>query len=200
MVSSSKENKNREELHLDAQVDRYDIKDVMLDFVFYVNILPKNSWETMGEPKLVYSLIQLCMENKYRICQIGRLEGVEVDLVGVITIVDFKVIKIMDEKDPYHAMLGIDRVFYNYAIIYLKGETMMFEADGTRVVQPFDSYQGPRYTQPIEEGLEDTMVDQIYNLTAGRWEYYINTTSDGLFGWRSIQSFDSDSEEAMYNL
>ena len=55
----------------------------------------------------------------------------EVDLVGVKTVAIFEVISIMDEKDPYPALLGIDWVFYNGTIINLKRDTMTFEADGT---------------------------------------------------------------------
>lgn len=43
------------------------------------------------------------------------------------------------------------------------------------------------------------MLNQIYNMTAGRQEDYINPTIDGPVSWRSFHSFDSDSEEAMYN-
>jgi hypothetical protein len=39
---------------------------------------------------------------------VGRLQNVEVDLVGVKIVANFQVIEIMGEKDPYPAMLGID--------------------------------------------------------------------------------------------
>jgi hypothetical protein len=65
----------------------------MLDLGFDVNILPKNTWEAMGKPKLDYSPIQ--MENQYYIYHVGRLQKVEVDLADVKTIEDFKVIEIM---------------------------------------------------------------------------------------------------------
>lgn len=45
------------EFKLDAVVDGYKIKDVMLDFRSDVHILPKKSWEAMGKPKPVYSPI-----------------------------------------------------------------------------------------------------------------------------------------------
>jgi hypothetical protein len=34
---------------LDAQIADYEVKDVMLDLGSYVNILPKKSWEMMGQ-------------------------------------------------------------------------------------------------------------------------------------------------------
>ena len=64
---------------------------------------------------------------------IGRLEGVEVNIAGVKTYTDFEVIDIMGDKDPYPALLGIDWVFENYAIIDLKKELMIFEDGEVRV-------------------------------------------------------------------
>jgi hypothetical protein len=48
------------------------------------------------------------------------MQNVEVDLVGMKTIVDFEVIEIMGEKDPYPSLLGIDWAYKNYSIIDLK--------------------------------------------------------------------------------
>jgi len=39
---------------------------------------------------------------------VGSLQNVEVDLAGVKTFVDFEVIEIMEENDPYPTLLGID--------------------------------------------------------------------------------------------
>jgi hypothetical protein len=48
------------------------------------------------------------MENQYCIFLVGRLQNVEIDLVGVKTVVYFEVIEIMGEKDPYPNLLGIN--------------------------------------------------------------------------------------------
>jgi hypothetical protein len=45
-------------------IDDYEIKDVMMDFSSDVNIFPKKTWESTKKPKLVYSPIQLRMENQ----------------------------------------------------------------------------------------------------------------------------------------
>jgi hypothetical protein len=50
----------------------------------------------------------LRLANQYKIYSIGRLEQVEVNIEGVKIKVDFEVIDIMDESNPYHALLGID--------------------------------------------------------------------------------------------
>jgi len=38
----------------------------------------------------------------------GRLQGVTVDIEGVSTLTDFEVIEIVDDSNPYLALLGID--------------------------------------------------------------------------------------------
>jgi hypothetical protein len=184
------------EFRLVAQLDEFEIKDVMLDLGSDVNILPKKTWEALGKPQLTYSPIQLRMANQYCIFPIGRLENVEIDVVGVKTIADFEVIEIMGDKDPYPALLGIDWAYENYAVIDLKKDTMTFEADGIKVVQPLDPYVGPRYTEPTDNNMEGEDLDQLYTVTTGTREDYINPTVDGSVSWRSIQSVDEDSELA----
>jgi hypothetical protein len=139
----------------------------MLDLGFDVNILPKKTWESLGKPRMAYSPIQLRMENQYYIFPIGRLENVEIDVVGVKTVADFKVIEIMGDKDPYPTLLGIDWAYDNYAVIDLKRDTMTFEVDGIKVVQPLDPYVGPRYTEPIENNMEGEDWDHLYIVTSG---------------------------------
>jgi hypothetical protein len=53
------------EFWLNAHLDEYEIRDVMLDLGSDVNIFPKKTWEAMGKPKLFYSPIQLWMVNQY---------------------------------------------------------------------------------------------------------------------------------------
>ena len=93
---------------MNTQVVGFQIKDTMLDLGSDVNILPRKTWEALGRPRLTYSPIQLRMVSHYCIVPIGRLEEVEVDIVGVKTYTDFEVIDIMGDKYPYPALLGID--------------------------------------------------------------------------------------------
>jgi hypothetical protein len=105
------------------------------------------------------------MANQYCIFPIGRLENVEIYVAEVNTVVDFEVIEIMGDKDPYPIMLGIDWAYNNYALIDLKRDTMTFEADGIKVVQPLDQYVGPRYTKPTDNNMEGEDLDQLYVVT-----------------------------------
>lgn len=73
---------------------------------------------------------------------------------------------------------------------------MIFEADGIRVIQPLDPYQGPRFTEPTDDRDEPGALDQLYTLTAGKREDYINPMGGGSVIWRSIQSLETSSEVA----
>jgi hypothetical protein len=138
--------RTNKEFRLISQLDEFEIKDVMLDLGLYVKIIPKNTWEALGKPGLTYSPIQLRMTNQYFIFPIGRLENMETDVARVKKVVDFEFIEIMGDKDPYAELLGIDWAYDNYAVIDLKKDTMTFEVEGIKVVQPLDPYIGPRYT------------------------------------------------------
>jgi hypothetical protein len=39
--------------------------DIILDLGFEVNVLPKKTWQCMGEPTLGYSPVQLKLANKH---------------------------------------------------------------------------------------------------------------------------------------
>jgi hypothetical protein len=85
-------------------------------------------------------------------------------------------------------LLGIDWTYENYAVIDLKKDTMTFEAEGIKVVQPLDPYVGPRYTEPTNNNMEGEYLDQLYTVTTRTRNNYINPTVDGSVRWRSIQS------------
>ena len=55
----------------------------------------------MGEPKLEWSTIQLRMDKQEKITPLGRIPQVVVDIAGVKVCVDFEVIQIVDDADPY---------------------------------------------------------------------------------------------------
>jgi hypothetical protein len=105
----------------------------------------------------------------------------------------------MGDKEPYPTLIGIDWDYDNYTVIDLKKDTMIFEADGIKVVQPLDPCVGPRYMEPMENNIEGEDLDQLYTAIARIREYYINPTANGLVSWRSIQLAEEDSELAFDN-
>jgi hypothetical protein len=38
---------------------------------------------------------------------------------------------------------------------------MTFESDGMKVTQPLDPYQGPRYTESIDDNMEACIIDSV---------------------------------------
>jgi hypothetical protein len=136
------------------------------------------------------------MANQYCIFPIRRLKIVEIYVAGVNTVSDFEVIEIMGDKDPYPTLLGVDWDYDNYVVIDLNKDTMTFEVDRIQVVQPLDPYVGPRYMEPTNKNMEGEDLDQLYTLTIGTREDYINPTIDGSISWKSIQSIDEYSELA----
>jgi hypothetical protein len=128
--------------------------DIILDLGSKSNILPKNTWECMGEPTLGYSPVQLKLENQHRVLPIGRIKGVTRDLDGVHTKEDFEVIEIVDGTPPYPSLIGLDWKFDSQAIINLKTRKITFESGEYQVIVPFDPSEGERFVEPTCLDLE----------------------------------------------
>ena len=109
---------------------------------------------------------------------LGRFPSVLLDIDGVNTLADFEVIEIIDDSNPYLALLGIEWAIDNYAVINLNNRQMTFEGKGLRVIVPLDPSQGERYTEPVRDEDQD-VLDHIYNITA-KEEDYVNPTSEGI--------------------
>jgi hypothetical protein len=184
------------EFRLNANIGDFNMGDIILDLGSEVNVLPKKTWQCMGEPTLGYSPVQLKLANQHRVLPIGRLKGVTVDLDGVCTKEDFEVIEIVDDTTPYPTLLGLDWAFDNQAIINLKTRKMTFESGEYRVIAPLDPSEGERFVEPTCLDLEE--IGQLYRTTA-RDEDYVNPTADGVLSWRSITSCATDSDTGLEN-
>ena len=84
------------------------MNEVILDLGSDVNVLIKQTWEQMGNPKLARSPIHLRLANQQRVSPLGRLPQVPVDIDGVRSFADFEVIEIIGDSRPYPSLLGID--------------------------------------------------------------------------------------------
>jgi hypothetical protein len=105
--------KKSREFRLNANIGYFNMGDTILDLGLEVNVLPKKTWQCMGEPTLGYSPIQLKLANQHKVLPIGRLKGVIVYLDGVRTKEYFEVIEIVDDTTPYPTLLDLDWVFDN---------------------------------------------------------------------------------------
>ena len=108
------------EMRLNAQIGDYEIDQVILDLGSDGNVLPKQTWQRMGEPKLDWSTIYLRMVNQQKIIPLGRFPRVMVDITRVKVLADFEVIEIVEDTDPYPALLGINWAINVGGIINLK--------------------------------------------------------------------------------
>lgn len=144
-----------------AQIREYDMDQVILDLEFDANLLPKGTWELLGRPKLQWSLIKLRMAKQQNIIPMGRLPSIIVEIKGIWTIADFKVIEIADDSNPYPTLLGLDFDFDNLAIMNLKKRQMVFEKDDMRIIFPLGPLEGVRYPEAIQDEHCDTDVENI---------------------------------------
>jgi hypothetical protein len=184
------------EFRLNTNIGDFNMGDIILDLRSEVNVLPKKTWQCMGEPTLRYSHVQLKLENQHKVLPIGRLKGVTVDLDGVRTKADFEVIVIVDGTTPYLTLLGLYWAFENQAIINLKTRKMTFESGEYRVIAPLDPSEGERFVEPSCLDLEE--INQLYK-TIVREEDYVNPTAYGVLIWRSITSCVSYSNTSLEN-
>lgn len=81
----------------------------------------------MGRPALQWSPIQLKMVNEQKILPMGISQGITVDIEGASVLVDFDMIDIVDDSNPYPALPGIDWATDMNGVINLKKRKMIFE-------------------------------------------------------------------------
>lgn len=79
----------------------------------------------------------------------GEATRVIFDIEGVRTLVDFKVIDILEDSNPYPTLLGIDWATDMNGLINLKKWKMIFERKSLSVVVSLDPTKGPHYTEPL---------------------------------------------------
>jgi hypothetical protein len=124
------------------------VDNVILDLGSDVNLFPKQTWEMMGKSKLVFSLVQLRLVNQHKIVPIVQLTGVPVNMDGVSSVVDIKVIEIIDASQTYPTLMGLGWEFDNQKIINLQMREIIFYFEEFRVTTPLDPTKGKRYIDP----------------------------------------------------
>jgi hypothetical protein len=122
---------------LNENIGYFNMGDIILDLGSEVNVLPKKTWEAMGEPQLGYSPIQLKFSNQHRVVPIRILKGIPIDLYGVHTMAYLEFIDIVDNNSPYPNLLGLDWDFDNQAIINLKTRKMILNMENTELLHHY---------------------------------------------------------------
>lgn len=83
------------------------------------------------------------------------------DIEGASVLVDFEVIEMVDDKNPYPVLLGIVWATDMNWVINLKKCMMIFEKKSQRVIIPLDPIEGSRYTKPVHDYESDDDLDYI---------------------------------------
>ena len=89
----------------------------------------------------------------------GRLQGVTVDIEGASALADFKVIEIVNDRNPYAALIRSDWATDMNGVINLKKQNMIFEKKSLHVVVPLDPAEGPCYREPMRDYESDDDLD-----------------------------------------
>ena len=92
---------------MNIQIRDYEVDSVILDLGSYVNILTKQTWKLMGNPTLVWSLVQLQLANQAKFQPIGRVSNLVIDIEDMKMHADFDVIEVVEDGVSYPALLGI---------------------------------------------------------------------------------------------
>ena len=74
----------------------------------------------MNKPRMDWSPIQLRLVNQSKVLPIGRLTQVHVEVGGLRTYAYFEVIDIVDEKNTYPVILGIDWAIITIPLLILR--------------------------------------------------------------------------------
>ena len=118
------------------------------------------------------------------------------EIEGLHTFLGFEVINIVDDMNPYYALLGIDWAIDNQTIMNFKKIILSFKDDEMRVVSPIDPLERQRYVKLVNSEGQGDYLDNIYNVRALKYDY-VNPIADGSLSWRSASSYTSNSVEAL---
>lgn len=116
------------------------------------------------------------------------------DIEGVSTQTNFEVIEIVDDNNPYLALLGINWAMDMKGVINLRRRKMIFEKKSLCVIVPLDSAEGVHYIEPVRDKDSDNELDCIYEITAQDQDWGNPSVDEGL-SWECDSSCTSNSDE-----
>ena len=102
---------------MNSHIGDYGMDYIILYLGSYVNILTRQTWESMGKMRLVWSPIQLRLANHQKVFPICQMTQVPVELERLQTYAYFEVIDIVNDTNLYPSLLWIDWDINNQTII-----------------------------------------------------------------------------------
>lgn len=124
---------------VDLHIGEYLIPKVILDFGSQVNILTKNTWEKLGRPRVVKLDYYLMLANKGLTEPMGLYKNVEIVIMGIPTLTEFKVIEPKEGRKSYLALVSQRWERKMKANISLEKDRIKFKGQGKKVIIPLDT-------------------------------------------------------------
>ena len=94
-------------MSMNIHIGDYEVDLVILDLGSDVNILTKQTWQSMGKPTLGWSPVHLWLANQDKVHPIGWVSNLVVNIEGMKTCANFDVIEVVDDGGSYSTLLGI---------------------------------------------------------------------------------------------
>jgi len=88
-----------------------------------------------------------------------------VDIEGASALEDFEVIEIVDDRNHYPMLLGIDWDTDMNGVINLKKHKIIFENKSLCIIIPLDPAEGLHYMEPVYNNESDDDLDCIHKIT-----------------------------------
>ena len=107
---------------------------------------------------------------------------------------EFEVIEIFDDNNPYTELLGIDWATNMNVVIKLKNRKMIFEKKSLRIVVHLGPVEGVLYIKPVRGVENDDELDCIYQIMVQDQDW-VNPTTDWRISWGRDSSYTSNSDE-----
>ena len=127
---------------MSIHIEGYQVDSIIQDLRSDVNIMTKQTWKLMGNPKLGWSPVQLQLANQTKVHPISHFSNLVVDIEGMKTHADFDVIEVVEDGGSYPALLGIGWDNDSMEIINFKKWVMTFENQDVRVIDTMDPQEG----------------------------------------------------------
>lgn len=137
------------------------VRQVVVDFGSQVNILPCETWISMGRQNLHRTTNYLKPADQIFIEPIGTIRKVKISIMGILMTIDFKVINLVDSIPTYLVVFGRPWGRRMKATISLEKDKIKLKGNGKKIIIPLDLHEGKPWVEAYEEELETRRLYQV---------------------------------------
>lgn len=91
---------------IDISILGVTLKNVIVDGGDAENVLPTQTWKKLGSPRLTPTNYSLKLANELLVKPVGHLENIQVNVGGIIVLMDFTIVDTIKNMVTYPALLG----------------------------------------------------------------------------------------------